>query len=151
MQIVMYQPDIPQNLGAVMRLAACLGLRLHIVEPCGFPFDDKRIKRAGMDYIEQVEWTRHNNWERFEQFRREQHARLVVMTTKAAVPYMEHRFAPDDMVLFGRESAGIPESVHDCADVRLIIPMQPEARSLNVAMSAAMVAGEAIRQMRTTS
>lgn len=145
-QLVLYQPDIPQNLGSLLRLSACLGLQLHIIEPCGFPFDDARIKRAGMDYIAKAAYTRHSSWEAFRQMRQAQGGRLVLMTTKAESSYLSHAFSEQDWILFGRESAGVPDDVHHAADIRLTIPMQQEVRSLNLALSAAMVAGEIRRQ-----
>lgn len=150
-RLVLYQPDIPQNLGSLLRLAACTGLALHIIEPCGFPFDDGRIRRAGMDYIEHATYHRHTSWEAFRHHQQAQGGRLILMTTKTDVAYTSHPFAPDDWVMFGRESAGVPESVHQAADLRLTIPMQGGARSLNLAMSAAMVAGEITRQTTPSS
>lgn len=149
-QLVLYQPDIPQNLGSLLRLSACTGLAVHIIEPCGFPFDDRRIKRAGMDYIEHATYYRHRSWEAFRAVQTAQGGKLILMTTKAQTPYTSHTFASDDWVMFGRESAGVPESVHQAADIRLTIPMQGAARSLNLAMSAAMVAGEVMRQTNVT-
>lgn len=144
--IALYQPDIPGNTGTLLRMCACLGLQLHIIEPAGFRLDDKNLKRAGMDYVELAALTRHVSWEAFEEWRGEQGARLLLLTTKGAVPYTEIDFRPSDILLFGRESSGVPESVHGAADARLVIPMQDGARSLNIALSASMVAGEAIRQ-----
>lgn len=146
--LALYEPDIPQNLGSIMRLCACMGMTLHIIEPCGFPLDDSRIRRAGMDYIQHVQWQRHTSWSAFEDWRKQQGGRLLLLSTKAAMPYDTARFEAGDILLFGRESAGVPEMVHEAADVRLTIPMQPQVRSLNLAMSAAIVAGEAARQMR---
>lgn len=150
-EFALYQPDIPQNLGAMLRLSACLGIGLHIIEPCGFPLDDKRMRRAGMDYIDHAHYRRHQRWDAFHAMLQERGGRLVLMTTKASVSYFEHSFGQDDVILFGRESAGVPESVHAAADYRLIVPMKPGARSLNLAMSAAMVAGEAMRQLGLSS
>lgn len=145
-RLVLYQPDIPQNLGALLRLSACLGMELHIIEPCGFPMDDARIRRAGMDYIGQARYVRHASWAMFHNALQAEAGRLILMTTKTQQPYSAHRFLPHDWVLFGRESAGVPEDIHHAADMQLTIPMQPEARSLNLAMSAAIVAGEIRRQ-----
>ncbi len=145
-QLVLYQPDIAQNLGALLRLAACTGLPLHVIEPCGFPLDDARMRRAGMDYIDLADWHRHRSFDAFEQWRAQQGGRLVILSTKASIPYTQHAFAASDCLLFGQESAGLPAAIHALADVRLIIPMQAGARSLNLGMSAAMVAGEALRQ-----
>ena len=146
--LALYQPDIPQNLGAVMRLSACFAMPLHIIEPCGFPLDDKRIRRAGMDYIEHVQWQRHASWETFYDWTREAEKRLLLLSTKASESYDQFAFASDDILLLGRESAGAPEHVHTAVDHRLTIPMHTAARSLNLAMSAAIVSGEAMRQLR---
>jgi len=146
MRIALYQPDIAGNTGTILRLAACLGLEVHIVEPAGFDLSDRNLKRAGMDYLEMAALTRHVDWAAFEAWRKAQGSRLVLFTTKAETAYTDFAYAPDDVLLFGRESAGVPDTVHDAADHRLTIPMQPGARSLNLAMSVAMVAGEAVRQ-----
>ena len=147
LRIALYQPDIPGNTGTILRLAACLGLAVDIIEPAGFDLSDKNLKRAGMDYIASVTLTRHINWERFEEARLQQGRRLVLASTKAAEPYTRFSFLPNDTLLFGRESAGVPDHVHDKADGRIIVPMVEGQRSLNVAMSVAMIAGEAIRQV----
>lgn len=146
--LALYQPDIPQNLGSIMRLCACLGFPLHLIEPCGFPLDDKRIRRAGMDYIDRVTWQRHISWQAFYEWTRAEHKRLLLLTTKASEPYLDVAYQTGDILLFGRESAGVPEAVHAQADARLTIPMAEGVRSLNLAMSAAIVAGEAARQLR---
>jgi tRNA (cytidine/uridine-2'-O-)-methyltransferase len=146
MRIVLYQPDIPQNTGTILRLCACLGIEAHIIEPAGFPATDRAFRRAGMDYLESVDITRHGSWQDFEAWRRLRSARLILFTTRARVSYVEFSFAPDDILLFGRESAGVAEPVHSAADARLLIPMRPGMRSLNVAMAAALAAGEALRQ-----
>jgi tRNA (cytidine/uridine-2'-O-)-methyltransferase len=146
MRIALYQPDIPQNTGTILRLAACLGIEAHIIEPAGFPTSDRAFRRAGMDYIALVSLVRHASWRAFETWRRDDGARLVLFTTSAATSYLDFEFRPDDLMLFGRESAGVPQEVHTAADARLVIPMQPGLRSLNVAMAAAMAAGEAMRQ-----
>jgi tRNA (cytidine/uridine-2'-O-)-methyltransferase len=146
MRIALFQPDIPQNTGTILRLCACLGLEAHIVEPAGFPVSDRAFRRAGMDYLDQVEIVRHESWHNFEQWRRQEGLRLVVFTTQAAIPYLDHRFTDRDILLFGRESAGVPVDVHAAADARLVIPLQPGLRSLNVAMAVAIAAGEALRQ-----
>jgi tRNA (cytidine/uridine-2'-O-)-methyltransferase len=148
MPIALYEPDIPQNTGTILRLAACLGVEVHIIEPAGFPTSDRAFRRAGMDYLDQVRIVRHPTWEAFEDWRRREHARLVLFTTSAPMSYLDHAFRPDDVLLFGRESAGVPEHVHQKADMRLVIPMQAGLRSLNVAMACAMAVGEALRQMR---
>ena len=146
MRIALYQPDIPQNTGTILRLCACLGIEAHIIEPAGFPVSDRAFRRAGMDYLDQVSIIRHESWAQFEQWRRRERLRLVLFTTRSAVPYVDHRFAPEDILLFGRESAGVPDEVHAAADARLVIPLRPGLRSINVAMAVAMVAGEALRQ-----
>ena len=144
MRLALYEPDIPQNLGAFIRLAACLGTPLDIIEPCGFPVDDKRIRRAAMDYVELARISRHASWTAFQRDRLP--ARLVLLTTAAATALPSARFRTDDILLLGRESAGVPAEVHDAADLRVRVPMQRGARSLNVALAAAMVLSEALRQ-----
>jgi tRNA (cytidine/uridine-2'-O-)-methyltransferase len=146
MRIALYQPDIAQNTGTMLRLCACLGLEAHIIEPAGFPASDRAFRRAGMDYLDQVALTRHASWQAFEQWRRNAGARLLLFTTQAARSYLDHAYRADDVLLFGRESAGVPPDVHAAADARLIIPMRPGFRSLNVAMACALAAGEALRQ-----
>ncbi len=147
LRLALYEPDIPQNMGTILRLAACLGLSADIIEPCGFPFSHSKLKRAGMDYLDHVDMTRHESWGAFQNTRGEQMGRLVLLTTKAEISYVEHEFQPGDTLLLGRESAGVPEFVHDAAQVRLTVPMVSGMRSLNVAVAAAMVAGEAVRQL----
>ena len=147
LRIALYQPDIAGNTGTILRFAACLGLGVDIIEPAGFPLSDKALKRAGMDYLEMAALTRHIDWNAFEDWRRKDGRRLVLLSTKAAIPYTSFAFASGDILLFGRESAGVPDAVHQAADARLTIPMQGAARSINVALSVAMVAGEAIRQL----
>ncbi len=144
MRLVLYQPDIPQNTGAMMRLAACLGVPLDIIEPCGFVLDDRRLRRAGMDYLDGLDWTRWPGWDRYAGAGHT--TRLVLLTTTGATAYTDFAFAPGDRLMVGRESAGVPDAVHAAADARLVIPMLPAARSLNVANAAAMVLGEALRQ-----
>jgi tRNA (cytidine/uridine-2'-O-)-methyltransferase len=146
MQIALYQPDIPQNTGTILRLCACMGVTAHIIEPAGFPISDRHFRRAGMDYLDQVDWRRHDSWARFEEWRRQEGHRLLLLTTKGATPYLDFRYQPSDILLLGRESAGVPESVAEAADARLVIPIQPGLRSLNVAMAAAIALGEALRQ-----
>ncbi|MBP1852578.1 tRNA (cytidine(34)-2'-O)-methyltransferase [Rhizobium halophytocola] len=146
LRIALYQPDIPGNTGTILRLAACLGLGVDIIEPAGFVLSDKNLKRAGMDYLASVTMTRHVNFAQFEAWRATTGRRLVLASTKAAVPYVDLAYRPDDILLFGRESAGVPDAVHEGADARVIIPMIAGQRSINVAMSAAMIAGEALRQ-----
>ena len=146
LRIALYQPDIPGNTGTILRLAACLGLGVDIIEPAGFDISDRNLKRAGMDYLAAVTLTRHVNWERFETWRQECGRRLVLASTKAAQRYTDFAYCDDDILLFGRESAGVPEHVHERADGRILIPMVEGQRSINVAMSAAMISGEALRQ-----
>lgn len=146
-RLALYQPDIAQNTGTILRLAACLGLAVDIVEPAGFPVSDKSFRRSGMDYLDHVSWTRHDDFTAFQRWRAGEGRRLVLMTTRAALPYADFTFRPGDVVMAGRESAGVPEDVHAAADARILIPMRPAMRSLNVAVSAAMVAGEALRQL----
>jgi tRNA (cytidine/uridine-2'-O-)-methyltransferase len=146
MRLALYQPDIAQNTGTILRLAACFGLEAHIIEPAGFPTSDRAFRRAGMDYLDQVQLVRHVTWAAFEAWQRERTLRLVLFTTRAERSYLDHRFAENDVLLFGRESAGVPEEVHTAADARLLIPMRPGLRSLNVAMACAIVVGEALRQ-----
>jgi tRNA (cytidine/uridine-2'-O-)-methyltransferase len=147
LRLALYQPDIPQNAGTMIRMAACLGVAVDIIEPAGFPVSDRHFRRAGMDYLDHVSVRRHVSWSTFNTERMAENARLVLLTTKAAVPYTAHRFQPGDILMVGRESAGVPDDVHAAADARVVIPMRPEMRSLNVAISAAMVLGEALRQI----
>jgi len=146
MRIALYQPDIPQNTGTILRLAACLGIEAHLIAPASFPLSDRAFRRAGMDYLDAVALVRHASWAAFETWRKERRCRLVLFTTAATQPYLDFVFHRDDMLLFGRESAGVPPEVHAAADARLVIPIRPGLRSLNVAMAAAMAAGEALRQ-----
>ena len=149
MRLALFQPDIPQNTGTLLRLGACLDLALDIIEPCGFIFNEKAMRRAGMDYLEQVSYRRHNSWQEFLAFRQmhpDEYGRIVLMTTHASYPYTDFHFEKNDIILMGRESAGVPEEVHHTADARLLIPMNPNARSINMAVSAAVVIGEALRQ-----
>jgi tRNA (cytidine/uridine-2'-O-)-methyltransferase len=148
MRLALYQPDIPQNTGTILRLCGCLGIEAHIIEPAGFPCSDRAFRRAGMDYLEAVAITRHASWRDFEAWRRASACRVILFTTKAATSYLDFAFVADDVLLFGRESAGVPEAVHAAADARVSIPMRPGMRSLNVAMAAALAAGEALRQSR---
>lgn len=147
MRLALYQPDIPQNTGAMLRLAACFGLGVDVILPAGFVLDDRRMRRAGMDYIDQVEITRHASWDAYLASRNGSRGRLVLLTTKGELAYTEFGFAADDTLMVGRESSGVPAEVAAAADARLVIPMRPGLRSLNVAMAAAIVAGEAIRQL----
>jgi tRNA (cytidine/uridine-2'-O-)-methyltransferase len=146
MRIALYQPDIAQNTGTILRLAACLGVEAHIIEPAGFPTSDRAFRRAGMDYLDHVVLVRHASWAAFEQWRRDDGLRLVLFTTRADVRYTDFAFSRQDVLLFGQESAGVPKPVHDAADARLRIPMRAGLRSINVALSCAMALGEALRQ-----
>ena len=145
-RLCLYQPDIPQNTGTMLRLAACLGVAVEIIEPAGFDVSDRNLRRAGLDYLDRVAVTRHASWRAFEAWRRERDARLVLATTKAGLPYTDLAYRAHDIILLGRESAGVPDEVHAAADARVVIPMQIGLRSLNVAVSAAMILGEALRQ-----
>jgi len=147
MHIALYQPDIPQNTGTILRLCACLGFQADIIEPAGFPATDRAFRRAGLDYVDAVAIVRHRSWQEFEAWRRSKRHRLVLFTTTAPRSYLDYRYRADDILLFGRESAGVPKEVHEAADARVLIPMRPGLRSLNVALAAAMAAGEALRQI----
>ncbi|MBP5698398.1 MAG: tRNA (cytidine(34)-2'-O)-methyltransferase [Alphaproteobacteria bacterium] len=149
MRLALFQPDIPQNTGTLLRLGACLDLPLDIIEPCGFIFNEKAMKRAGMDYLDIVKYRRHNSWDDFLDYRQkhpDEYGRIVLLSTHASIPYTKFEFKPNDIILMGRESAGVPEAIHNLADSRLLIPMNKNTRSINVAISAAMVIGEALRQ-----
>jgi tRNA (cytidine/uridine-2'-O-)-methyltransferase len=149
MRIALYEPDIPQNTGTILRLCACLGVEAHIIEPAGFPVTDRAFRRAGMDYLDQVTITRHDSWQKFEQWRNDGGYRLILFTTRGTRSYLDYRYQAADILLLGRESAGVPDEVAAKADARLVIPIQPGLRSLNVAMTAAMALGEALRQTRS--
>lgn len=146
LRIALYQPDIAGNAGTILRLGACLGIGIDIIEPAGFDASDRALRRAGMDYLEMAMLTRHVDFDRFEDWRRTERRRLVLFSTKAERPYTGFDFAETDILLFGRESAGVPEHVHQAADRRLTIPMPGGGRSLNLALAVAMAAGEAMRQ-----
>ncbi len=145
-RLTLYQPDIPQNAGTMMRMAACLGLAVEIIEPAGFDVSDRHLRRSGLDYLDHVAITRHRSFAAFEEWRRGAGLRLVLATTAGAVPYTDFAFRPGDCVMVGRESAGVPEPVHTAADARVVVPMRSGMRSLNVAVAAAMILGEALRQ-----
>lgn len=147
-RIALYQPDIPGNTGTILRMAACLGLGVDVIEPTGFDISDRSLKRAGMDYLEQAALRRHADWPTFESWRQAEKRRLLLFSTRAATAYTAFGFQAGDILLLGRESAGVPDNVHAAADARLIIPMVAGARSLNLAVSAAMATGEAIRQLQ---
>lgn len=151
MRLALYQPDIPQNTGTLLRLGACLNLELDIIEPCGFIFNEKAMRRAGMDYLDLVHCRRHNSWADFMEYRAQhpkEYGRLVLMTTHGTDSFLDFEFKPNDIILMGRESAGVPEEIHELADAQLLIPMPPEARSINMAVSAAMALTEALRQTK---
>ena len=143
MRLALYEPDIPQNAGSMMRLGAALGVGIDLIEPCGFLLSDRNFRRAGMDYLKSADIRRHESWARF---REGFMGRLILLTTAGDIPYAGFTFQPGDTLLVGRESAGVPQEVHDAADARLLIPMAAGLRSLNVAQAAAMVLGEALRQ-----
>lgn len=144
MRLALYQPDIPQNTGTMLRTAVCLGVGVDIVEPCGFVFSDKHLRRAGMDYLAQADVVRHPSFAAFQAARAG--GRLVLLSTAADTLYTDASFAPDDVLMVGRESAGVPDDVHDAAGLRIRVPMAEGARSLNVAVAAALALGEALRQ-----
>jgi tRNA (cytidine/uridine-2'-O-)-methyltransferase len=143
MRLALYQPDIAPNAATLMRLCACLGIPMDLIEPAGFIVSDSKFRRAGMDYLDRLDLVRHASWERFQARR---HGRLVLATTKATLAHYDARFQPTDIVLVGRETSGVPDEVHAAADLRVTVPMCPDMRSLNVAVAAAMVLGEALRQ-----
>jgi tRNA (cytidine/uridine-2'-O-)-methyltransferase len=143
MRLALYQPDIAQNAGALLRLAACLGVGVDIIEPCGFVFGDARLRRAGMDYLDHAAYVRHVSWDAF---RSTVPGRLVLLTTKSPLAHVDAAYRAADTLMVGRESAGVPDAVHDAADLRVRIPMRPGLRSINVALAAAIVLGEALRQ-----
>lgn len=147
MRVALYEPDIPQNTGTIMRMAACLGVAVDLIEPCGFLLSDRHLRRAGMDYLHRLELERHSSWDVFRRVRGQgAEGRLVLLTTRADTPYTDFRFLPGDVLMVGRESGGVPQSVHAAVDARVLVPMTPGSRSLNVAVAVAMVLGEALRQ-----
>ena len=147
MRIALFEPDIPQNTGNILRLSACLGIPVDIIEPTGFIFDDKRFKRALMDYIKFINYKRHLDWKEFYQWSQEKNFRLILLTTKSKTNYTSFNYSELDIIIFGRESAGVPDYVHNQVHERLTIPMQKGLRSLNISSSVAMVMGEASRQL----
>lgn len=156
MRLALYEPDIPQNTGTILRLGACLDVPVDIIEPCGFAFSERSLQRAGLDYLDQVQMVRHLSWDHFLQASRPipeppggLSGRLVLLTTRAPLTYTDFAFERDDILLLGRESAGVPDAVHDAVDHRVTIPIAPGLRSLNIAVAAAMVLGEAMRQTQT--
>ena len=147
MRIALFEPDIPQNAGNIFRLGACLGVSIDIIEPAGFVIDDKRLKRASMDYYEYLTLTKHLSWEKFYEWSKENSYRLILLTTKSTKSYYDYKYQPNDIILFGRESAGVPDYVHETVDERLTIPMIKGPRSINLSSSVAIVAGEMLRQL----
>ena len=147
LRLALYQPDIPQNTGTMLRLAACLGVAVEIIEPAGFDVSDRHLRRSGLDYLDHVAITRHRSYAAFDAWRREAGIRLVLATTQGSVPYTAHVFRDGDCLMVGRESAGVPEAVHADADARVMIPMRAGMRSLNVAVAAGMILGEGLRQL----
>lgn len=146
MRLALYQPDIPQNAGGSLRLAACLGIAVDIIEPCGFLWDDKKLRRAGMDYIDLAHLTRHSSWDAFCRAETTQGGRIILITTKGAVAHTDFAFQPNDILLMGRESCGVPEAVHAAIPHRVVVAQRPGTRSLNVVTAAAIVTAEALRQ-----
>ena len=146
MRIALYQPDIPQNTGNIFRLGACLGVSVDIIEPTGFIFDDKKFKRSAMDYIDHIDYKKHIDWQQFYDWSQEKKYRLILMTTKAKQSFYEFEFHSSDILLFGRESAGVPDNIHQIVDHRLTIPMKEGVRSINLSSSVALVLGEGLRQ-----
>ena len=147
MRIALFEPDIPQNTGNIFRLGACLGIEVDIIEPTGYVFDDKRFKRSSMDYIQHIKYKRHLDWNEFYEWSKKNNFRLILLTTKSKKKYTEYQFQDNDILLFGRESAGVPKDVHDIVDEQLTIPMKKNMRSINVSSSVALVTGEACRQL----
>lgn len=147
MRVALYEPDIPQNAGTIMRTAVCLGVAVDLIEPCGFLIGDRHLRRAGMDYLDKLVLNRHSSWDVFRGARgHAAEGRLVLLTTRAQLPYTDFRFLPEDVLMVGRESGGVPETVHAAVDASVVVPMRPGSRSLNVAVAVAMVLGEALRQ-----
>ena len=147
MRIALYQPDIPQNAGNIFRLGACLGVSVDIIEPTGFIFDDKRFKRSAMDYLDHIDYKRHIDWKHFHDWSHENKFRIVLLTTKAKQSIYKFEFHSSDILLFGRESAGVPDNIHNIVDHQLTIPMQEGVRSINLSSSVALVIGEGLRQI----
>jgi tRNA (cytidine/uridine-2'-O-)-methyltransferase len=148
MRLAFFQPDIPQNLGGAIRLGACLRAAIEVIEPCAFPLSDAALRRVAMDYTGQAEILRRSSWADFLAAPERAQGRLVLFTTSAAIPYTDYVFQDGDTLLFGQESAGAPEHVHAAAQARLVVPIAPETRSLNLVSTAAMALGEALRQTR---
>lgn len=152
MRLALYQPDIAQNTGTLLRLGACLDFEIDIIEPCGFLFNERAMRRAGMDYLDFAKYRRHDSWQDFLAWReahKEEYGRLILMTTHGHTSFIDFEFKPNDIILMGRESAGVPEIVHNMVDARLLIPMNKNARSVNMAISAAMAMTEGLRQTKS--
>lgn len=147
LRLALYQPDIPQNTGTILRMAACLGVPVDIIEPAGFDVSDRHLRRSGLDYLDHVDIARHRSWAAFERWRGQSGTRLVLATTSGALPYTAFAFAAGDCILLGRESAGVPPAVHEAADARVVVPIRAGLRSLNIAVAGAMILGEALRQV----
>ena len=147
LRLALYQPDIPQNTGTMLRMAACLGIAIDIIEPAGFPVSDRAFRRAGMDYLDRLSVERHLSYRHFMNGMRAAGRRPVLLTTKASMPHLAFRFRPGDVLMVGRESAGVPDHVHDEIENRIVVPMRADLRSLNVAIAASIVCGEALRQL----
>ena len=148
MRIALFEPDIPQNAGNIFRIGACLGIPIDIIEPAGFVIDDKRLKRASMDYYDYLDLTKHVSWEKFYEWSKKNSFQLILLTTKSQKSYYDYKFQAKDIILFGRESAGVPDYVHESVNERLKIPMIKGPRSINLSSSVSMVAGEMIRQLK---
>ena len=147
MRIALYEPDIPQNTGNIFRLGACLGINIDIIEPTGYVFDDKRFKRSSMDYIDHINYKRHLDWETFSNWSKKNNFRLILLTTKSDKIYYNYNFNNNDILIFGRESAGVPKKIHKIVDEKITIPMVKGLRSINVSSAVALVVGEACRQL----
>ncbi len=144
--IALFQPEIALNVGAQIRLAACMGVGLRIIEPCGFPWNERKIRQSALDYLIHVNYARHNSWQSFKDDTQEQ--RVILMTTKASRSYIDFEFKENDILLAGSESAGVPDDIHDAVEARIAIPMQGGLRSLNIVNATSMILGEALRQTR---
>ena len=148
MRIALYEPDIPQNTGNIFRLAACMGVSVDIIEPAGFFFDDKRLERSLMDYIAHLDYKRHVDWDTFCTWYQKHQFKIILITTHAKKKYVDYKFKNNDILLFGSESSGVPQEIHQCADERLLIPMKKGLRSLNISSAVSMIVGEALRQKK---
>ena len=151
MRLALFQPDIPQNTGTLLRMAMCLAISVDIIKPCGFIFSDRRLKRAGMNYLNDVNITHHDSWEVFRKFVDKENKRLILLSTKAKTIHTDFSYQKNDIIMVGRESAGVPDDVFNAVDQRVRISMAQNARSLNVAIAAAIVIGESLRQLRGPS